>query len=123
MKLEEEGGITDISLKNAEKLIAKYGKPGQLFFTGDRKKCDYYVTVFWDVQGRIVKFIFSGFAWGYKGTGPHGFFRFLQMCGQDEAQAKQTIDILEGRMEADRWNCTSSSLSLNDDFLKKWGYL
>jgi hypothetical protein len=77
LQLEEEGGVTSVSLSNAAKLIAAYGKPVQVVLEDDPKD-GHTVTAFWPGER---SFKFTGFSWGYGGTGPHGLERFFEMAG------------------------------------------
>ncbi len=118
--LEDEGGITAISLANAKKLVDRFCPPGQLYFEANQKQGEYNVTAFWPHN---QYWIFSGFGWGYFGTGRSGFVEFLQLCGLEAIDAEKLIAELERRMDEDKWHCSSSSYSLSNDFLKQWGWL
>lgn len=78
MKIQEECGVTDISLSNARSLIAKYGVPDRIRLHGSN-----IVTVTWPHQGLSDTLVwdFNGFSWGYSGQGPHGLVEFLNLCG------------------------------------------
>jgi len=77
LQIEPEGGVTEISLNNAKVLIKEHGVPIKLNFHADKKKCDYFVRAEWR-DG--FSFCFSGFAWGYGGTGPRGLLKFFHMA-------------------------------------------
>lgn len=82
-KLEEEGGITAVSLNNARKLIAILGKPKRVALrrSEDPHFPDYLVDVKWPSGAH---FTFSGFSWGYGGEGPHGLATFAEMIGLEK---------------------------------------
>lgn len=84
MKIQEECGVTDISESNADFLIGKYGIPDRIRLHNHPEN-GYTVTVTWPHQGLADTLVwdFTGFSWGYGGTGPHGLVRFLNRCGID----------------------------------------
>jgi len=76
-KLQKEGGVTAISLENAEILIAEHGRPNLVkLWYDERAWC--LVTVEWPDD---YKHTFSGFSWGYAGEGPCGLAGFAEMIG------------------------------------------
>jgi hypothetical protein len=77
MKLQEECGVTSISLENAIQLLEAYGTPRRIDLSDDPEDGN-IVTVYWP---NAFHFKFTGFSWGYGGTGPHGLDQFFQMCG------------------------------------------
>ena len=76
--MKEECGVTEISLDNAKELLAQHGEVDHIYLTADTKKGDYFVQCYW-VDGH--QHTFSGFSWGYGGTGCVGLDRFLVMLG------------------------------------------
>ena len=75
--LRMEGGVTEISLANARLLIAEHGRPNLVkLWSSEWQR--YVVTVEWPDD---YKHSFTGFAWGYGGTGPHGLADFAEMIG------------------------------------------
>lgn len=64
--LEEEGGVTNISLRNVEKLVEYHGKVRCI----EHSTYDEDTTTFYFQDG--TKFQASGFAIGYLGEGPAG---------------------------------------------------
>ncbi len=76
---QAEGGVTDISLANAEVLLKRYGCPTKITCWYDPDEW-HQVEAQWD-QGTWT---FSGFGWGYLGSGPQGLATFLGLCGIDE---------------------------------------
>lgn len=77
-KLEEECGVTDISLHNASFLINKYGMPSKIELM--REGHEQLVKATFKEYG---DYIFTGFSWGYGGEGPHGLMKFLRECKFD----------------------------------------
>ena len=77
MKLQEECGTTAISLENAAQLIAENGSPIRLDLADEPEEGN-TVTAYWR---NGMHFKFTGFSWGYGGTGPHGLERLFEMCG------------------------------------------
>ena len=77
MKLQEECGTTSISLENAKIIIAAYGSPRRVELSDDPEEGN-TVVAYWS---NGFHFAFTGFSWGYGGTGPHGLEQFFQMCG------------------------------------------
>lgn len=77
--LEPEGGVTRVSLSNAETLIEAYGRPTTLRL--------YYDPIHWYMVTAVfyggVTHTFSGFSWGYSGEGPRGLETFFTACGVD----------------------------------------
>lgn len=100
--LWSEVGVTQKSLDNAKKLVAKKGNPVsvQLSFTDQE---DWYtVRAVWPDDSFHN---FKGFSWGYRGEGPHGLAEFFKMIGvpidlDDIASwtrdIKKTIDVPMG---------------------------
>ena len=77
MELQNEGGVTAISIANAKRLLDVLGKPERLELTYTDE--DWYrVTAVWPL-GR--NHTFTGFSWGYNGEGPRGLEIFCRMCG------------------------------------------
>jgi hypothetical protein len=74
--LEWEGGITSISLRNAQKLVDGLGKPDSVELTYGKEHDEQYVTAFWN-SSVVHSFRFTGFGWGYGGEGPCGLQKFL----------------------------------------------
>ncbi len=77
MTLESEAGITESSLHNARLLIEQHGLPVELYFKADKPHVYYVVEAKWS-DGTV--FVFTGFGWGYSGTGPAGLAQFLEMA-------------------------------------------
>ena len=69
-----EVGVTWKSLHNAELLIKRYGIPSRLDFSFSDDEW-FRVTATW-ANGK--SHTFTGFAWGYRGEGPHGLLAFFQ---------------------------------------------
>jgi len=86
---QAEGGVTDISLANAKILLEQYGTPSKITCRYD-KDDGHLVEAEWD-QG---VWTFSGFAWGYRGSGPQGLVTFLDQCGIEEP-----IEVLDHNRE------------------------
>lgn len=97
LKLHEEAGITSDSLSNAQELVRAYGRPLRLEFVSQTKGPDwgYFVTAVWD-QPASVAHKFSGFAWGYGGTGPRGLDEFLELVGAPGGLDSTTVPIRNG---------------------------
>lgn len=77
LNLEQEAGVTEISLNNAKQLIDQHGVPIALDFKANKTQCEYYVLATWE-DG--FQFCFTGFGWGYPGTGPAGLLKFFDMA-------------------------------------------
>lgn len=90
LNLEEEGGVTAISLRNAQKLLEAYGKPSRvdLYHGADPEYFGHLVDAWWPSGER---FTFSGFSWGYGGEGPHGLAKFAEMIGLEHLLPIQVI--------------------------------
>lgn len=71
LKLEEEGGITQISLRNTEKLIQFFGP---IRFVQHSTYDDDLTTVFFE---NGFEYELTGFSCGYGGEGPNGLVQFL----------------------------------------------
>lgn len=73
--MQLEGGITQISLENADYLLRHFGLPThiELIKQGD----EYLVMATW----LGTTHLFTGFSWGYGGEGPNGLNRFFKACG------------------------------------------
>ena len=78
--LEEEGGVTEISLKRALYFRQNGWKPFKIDISGSNT-VDVKVDVFfWDEKKKEDRFFsFTGFSIGYGGAGPKGFEEFLKM--------------------------------------------
>jgi hypothetical protein len=72
--LEPEGGVTEVSLRNAELIVKQHGLPSRLDFKANKAKCDYFVVASFPDD---FNFVFSGFSWGYEGEGPSGLTQFF----------------------------------------------
>lgn len=94
-KLQEEGGCTLSSLQNAKVLIAERGCPVKLDFRADTSRADYFVTATW---ANGSGFRFTGFSWGYGGTGCQGLNEFLQSIGVNDLNSWD-VPIEEGKTE------------------------
>ena len=78
--MEKEGGVTDISMKNMYSIIAEFGKPIKI--TLSYNETDWYCTTgTWLVNGIECYHTFTGFSWGYMGTGTIGLQLFFERCG------------------------------------------
>jgi hypothetical protein len=77
MKIQPEEGVTEISLANAKLLIEKHGLPARLDFKANKTKCDYFLVASWPDDS---SFVFTGFSWGYEGTGPNGLTEFFKLA-------------------------------------------
>lgn len=76
--MKEEAGITQNSLDNAQELLAKRGNDlARIDFKAIVQNNDYRVILYW-MNG--TSFTFTGFSWGYLGTGPAGLDEFLALC-------------------------------------------
>ncbi len=80
--LEGECGVTQISLRNAEKLIRNKGLPDRVELRHDPGK-EQCVDAQWASGSGEDTFehTFTGLSWGYGGEGPHGLVKFLAMLG------------------------------------------
>lgn len=78
VNLAEECGVTSISLSNAQKLVAEYGKPDfvRLVRYPAQSGCG-AVVVCWPG----IVHVFTGFNWGYGGEGPTGLVDFAKLIG------------------------------------------
>lgn len=85
--LQDEGGVTDISLHNGRTLLAEHGLPNLVELVA-HDPGEHETRVEWiDMKAHDrpprKRFTFTGFAWGYGGTGPHGLREFLSWLGID----------------------------------------
>ncbi len=78
--LEEESGITEISLKRAMYFKQQGWDPFKIYISGS-DTVDIKVDVFFrDEKNDEDRFFsFTGFSIGYPGTGPRGFEEFLEI--------------------------------------------
>jgi len=74
--MTDESGVTDHSLHNARVLISKYGIPTHIELVWDDDK---WCLVKAEFRG-YGEHVFTGFGWGYSGTGAVGLKRFLRLC-------------------------------------------
>lgn len=81
MSLLRECGITDISVGNAEELLREKGRPIRLTFYSRSRHGEYSVIARWKADDT---FRFTGFSWGYGGSGPNALKRFLNQLGFPE---------------------------------------
>ena len=65
--LQEECGVTEVSLENAYYLFKKYGQPLSIDLI--QLPNEWYVLIKWS---GITSHKFNGFSWGYNGSGPTG---------------------------------------------------
>lgn len=97
--LVAECGVTGVSLQNASYLLMLYGEPMRLDFSADKYKGDYFVTGKWK---NGPSWMFSGFSWGYGGTGPHGLQRFFDMIGP-------VLDLKADQLPLDKYGKTDAT--------------
>lgn len=79
--LETEGGITEISLRNARALIARHGLPDEVEMYQAQlppNAGEHLVAARWRDGTRHT---FRGFSWGYLGDGPRGLETFFAVLG------------------------------------------
>ncbi len=88
LKLEKEGGITEGSRRNARRLIQQRGFPIIVKFRGT-ETTNHHVYFIWPGG---LSFIFTGFAWGYGGTGPRGLYHTLLLIGMNPHRAKEIVN-------------------------------
>lgn len=93
--MESEVGVTEISLINAKSLKERYGKPWRISLVKTRPPEEQYVIA--EYSGCFHAF--SGFAWGYGGTGPHGLLRFLHDNGVDDITIGDIIKLQDEDLE------------------------
>lgn len=75
-ELQEEGGVTDVSLENLRDLVELIGRLPILLEVGPNQG----VLVSWNGVGADA-YLATGFSIGYRGTGPHGLAKFASECG------------------------------------------
>lgn len=75
-ELQEEGGVTDVSLENLKELVELIGSTPVLLEVGPNQG----VLVSWNGVGADA-YLATGFSIGYRGTGPHGLAKFCEVCG------------------------------------------
>lgn len=85
---KEECGVTENSIENARILLSLKGKPSLIVLTKDKN--EYIVTAYW---GEHFKFVFTGFGFGYGGTGPTGLFQYLTGLGVKVTMAQITAQM------------------------------
>lgn len=79
VSLEEEGGVTQFSLRNARILIEQHGLPATVELHQPQNgpnRGEHLVDAVWSDGTHHT---FNGFSWGYGGEGPHGLEKFLAM--------------------------------------------
>lgn len=88
MKLEQECGVTRISLANGEQLRRSYGSPVRVDLqwyqpspehAPEQRVVGYYQIP--SVRYPFFRHTFTGFSWGYGGEGPHGLARWCRDNG------------------------------------------
>jgi hypothetical protein len=77
-KLEEECGVTRVSLHNARELDRVFGRPVEVVLQADGHVGECAVWAFYQNGERHD---FTGFGWSYRGEGPHGLYEFLRGLG------------------------------------------
>ncbi len=87
MTLKPECGVTKISLTNALELLARNGRPDRIELAlGEpsvggvhpfRTTVEWYVPASQNTGSEIRWHTFTGFSWGFRGTGPRGLQSFL----------------------------------------------
>jgi hypothetical protein len=88
----EEGGITEASLHNLHLLIDRHGTPVILVLE-NHPMDGAVINALWtvDAEGRGPTFRFTGFSWGYGGTGPTALFHALRWLMGDRAPSMEEI--------------------------------
>lgn len=79
--LQEEGGITQVSLENAKTLMKRYPRIIKIVLYIDKN--EHLVDVVFADMFESYTHAFSGFSWGYIGEGPRGLKTFLKMANID----------------------------------------
>ena len=74
MHLEEEGGVTEISLNNIRRLVPMHGGVKFIFLSTYPDHNDPYTEIYFQ-DG--FKWTATGFSIGYRGEGPHGLERTI----------------------------------------------
>ena len=100
MKLEQECGVTQISLKNAKKLVQRYGLPAFIHLFYDKKDWT-CVQIVW-TDHPAISHIFTGFSWGYGGEGPRGLKKLFDLL---------KIDIGMGQIS--QWDAEKTNLIIH----------
>lgn len=77
--LQDECGVTRVSLENAYQLLHLHGVPYSIDLI--RELNEWNVVVKWMVAPSAVSHKFTGFSWGYRGEGPNGLLTFMESLG------------------------------------------
>lgn len=92
--MQEECGVTEISLNNVNILIDSKGIPDvvKLHYVDD--PWDYLCILQWEKES--FEFVVTGFSWGYLGEGPTGLAKFLsQISNQNFSLCLRKISGLD----------------------------
>jgi len=82
-KLEEECGVTMVSLRNADTICETLGAPDNVLLVSGGDTTEHEVVAVWDegADGAEYTHTFTGFSWGYFGSGVHGLKKFATLIG------------------------------------------
>jgi hypothetical protein len=82
-KLEKECGVTAVSIRNADTICEVLGTPDNVLLVSGGDTTEHNVVAVWDEGAGGAEFThtFTGFAWGYSGTGVHGLKQFAKLVG------------------------------------------
>jgi len=113
---DNSGGVTQISIKYAEKHILKLGKLLRIKgyrFQSTRLDGPKPLTLTHEavlVVGEKGSARFEGFLWGYFGEGPHGLRELLRQCGVEDWLAHRiTYGTPRGKDLGTDWELVISS--------------
>ena len=135
MILQLEDGTTETSMENAKKLVAQYNRPSYVRLRIHRERgnvldhadvTEYEVITKWTGTSLLDKdWTFTGFGWGYTGTGPHGLLQFFEMIGLFDFDmrsiASWSQDHLDITLDASRFKPIAIPVNFEifDEFLEK----
>jgi hypothetical protein len=113
-ELEQECGVTGISIMNALVIDSKNYHPIVVCHEADDDKAIYNTKVYYKRNGsdQIYYFLFSGFSSGYYGEGSRGFADFLFNIAGINLEYPDTLDLLAKSLKS---NC-KYIFALDKDF-------
>jgi hypothetical protein len=100
--LQQEGGVTDVSISNALLIDYKGYYPVIVCHEADYDKAIFHTKVYYKKNGsdQLYYFIYSGFSSGYYGEGSRGFADFLFTIAGINLKYDDTLDLLAKKLKS-----------------------
>ena len=100
-KLEEECGVTMVSIRNADTICEILGAPDNVLLVSGGDTTRHEVVAVWDEGADGAEYVhtFTGFGWGYSGAGAQGLKKFATLIGLGKLLNMALISVLPQNVE------------------------